>query len=102
MTREITLSEVSRGIDEGIVRLVTDPNMDSGTVAEIGGSWFYFDGVDAEGRSPDEYARDFPQGHVARRIHEALREFENEAEYSDEWAYYRAVFDEIDTQLVDG
>lgn len=94
MTREITMDEIIRGMDEGIVRLVTDPNMDYGTVCEIGGSWFYFGGFTAEEMTPEEYLRDIPKEDIARNIHDVLQEFENEQDYSDEWAYYRAFLDE--------
>jgi hypothetical protein len=93
-TREITVDEILRGMDEGVVRLIVDPNMDEGTVAEIGASWFYFGGADAEDMDPDEYEATIPREDVARMVYEALREFEGEQEYSDEWAYYRAVIDE--------
>lgn len=94
MTREITKHEIVKGLDKGVIRLVTDPNMDEGTVCEIGGSWFYFGGADAENMSPSEYISRIPREDVARMIYEALQEFENEQEYSDEWSYYRAILDE--------
>lgn len=94
MTRAITQDEILRGLDEGIVRLIVDPNMDYGTVAEIGGSWFYFGGMTAEEMTPEEYLRDIPKEDIARDICEVMQEFENEMDYSDEWAFYRAVLDE--------
>lgn len=94
MTRAITKDEILRGLDAGIVRLIVDPNMDYGTVAEIGGSWFYFGGMTAEEMTPEEYLRDIPKEDIAREICEVMQEFENEIDYSDEWAFYRAVLDE--------
>ena len=94
MTREITRDEIMRGLEQGIIRLVPDPNMDYGTACEIGGSWFYFDSENASELTPEEYADSITKEETARRIHEALQEFENEIDYSDEWAYYRTVLDE--------
>lgn len=94
MARAITQREIIEGLDQGLVRLVTDPNMDYGTVAEIGGSWFYFGGMTAEEMTPEEYLRDVPKEDIAREICEVLQEFEQEMDYSDEWAYYRAFLDE--------
>lgn len=94
MAREITKQEILEGLDRGIVRLVTDPNMDYGTVAEIGGSWFYFDGMLAEDKTPEEYLRDVPKEEAARKICEALQGFENERDWDGEWDYYRAFLDE--------
>lgn len=92
--RPITQDEISRGIDCDVVRFITDPNMDAGTVCEIGASWFYFGGPDAENAEPAEYVAKTPKADIARLVAEALQEFENEIEYTDEWAYYRAILDE--------
>ena len=94
MIHSISSNEIREGLDLGIVRLITDPNMDEGTVCEIGGSWFYFGGMTAEEMTPEEYLENIPQEDIVREIVETLQEFENELEYSDEWAYYRAVLDE--------
>ena len=44
--------------------------------------------------TPEEYLRDTPKEEIARDIHDVLQEFENEQDYSDEWAHYRAFLDE--------
>lgn len=92
--RSISNIEVLDGLDAGVIRLVVDPNMDEGTVCEIGDSWFYFGGMTAEEMTPEEYLRDIPKADIAREITETLQGFENERDWDSEWDYYRAVLDE--------
>ena len=50
----ITEDMVREGIRNGSVRFVRDPNMDHGTVCQIGDNWFYFGHLKAEELDPDE------------------------------------------------
>ena len=50
----ITKEKIKAGLHEGAVRLITDPNMESGTVCQIGELWFYFGGETAEDMTPQE------------------------------------------------
>ena len=43
----ITKEDIANGITDGIVRFIVDPNMEEGTVCEIGENWFYFGGQTA-------------------------------------------------------
>ena len=49
----ITLDMVEESIRNGKIRLVTDPNMERGTVCQIGDFWFYFGGETAEEMGPE-------------------------------------------------
>ena len=53
----ITEDMVREGIRNGSVRFVRDPNMDHGTVCQIGDNWFYFGHLKAEELDPDEYVK---------------------------------------------
>lgn len=48
----ITKEEIKNGLRKGFVKLVTDPNMESGTVCQIGDNWFYFGGTDSRRHDP--------------------------------------------------
>ena len=52
---------VREGIRNGSVRFVRDPNMDHGTVCQIGDNWFYFGHLKAEELDPDEYVKATPE-----------------------------------------
>lgn len=57
----ITEDMVREGIRNGSVRFVRDPNMDHGTVCQIGDNWFYFGHLKAEELDPDEYVKATPR-----------------------------------------
>lgn len=85
----ITKEMVRDGIRNGSVQFVTDPNIEAGTVCQIGDHWFYFGGETAEGMQPDEYLRDVPMGDIVSKVHDTLEEFRvSGEEFEDEYAYY--------------
>ena len=57
----ITEDMVREGIRNGSVRFVKDPNMEHGTVCQIGEDWFYFGCLKAEELDPDEYITEMPE-----------------------------------------
>lgn len=83
--------KILSGIKEHLVRFVVDPNMESGTVCEIGDCWFYFGGQTAEEMNPDEYLSNVPIDDIVREIFETLDDFRKDEELRDEYDYYDAV-----------
>lgn len=73
----ITKEMVLKGIDSGVVKLIVDSNMESGTVCKIGELWFYFGGSEAEGMEPNEYLGCVPKDEIAREIVSALEDLKN-------------------------
>lgn len=87
----ITKEMVRDGFHGGHIRLVVDPNMDHGTVCQIGNHWFYFGGETAEGMQPDEYLRAVPAKDIVSEVFETLDDFRlSGEEFEDEYAYYEA------------
>ena len=83
----ITKEKIKAGLREGAVRLITDPNMGSGAVCQIGELWFYFGGETAEGMTPEEYMKCVPEDEIADEIFEALESFKTDG-FEDEYEYY--------------
>lgn len=84
----ITKSEIEKGLQCGYIRLIVDPNMESGTVCLIGEHWFYFGGLTAEELSPREYFREVPISDIADEIFCALTSFRNDSNFIHEYLYY--------------
>ena len=85
----ITKEMVRDGFRRGHIRLVVDPNMDHGTVCQIGDHWFYFGGETAEGMQPEEYLQAVPAKDIVDEVFEALDDFRlSGEELEDEYAYY--------------
>lgn len=91
----ITEDMVREGIRNGSVRFVKDPNMEHGTVCQIGDNWFYFGRLKAEELDPDEYVKAMPEADVVGLICNTLDEFRKSGEtFEDEYAYYEAYLNE--------
>ena len=84
----ITKGLIADGIRSNLVRFVVDPNMESGTVCQIGDSWFYFGGLTAEETSPEEYLATVPMEDIVDEIFDVLEGFREAEEYADEYDYY--------------
>lgn len=69
MTNASTIREAIR---DGVIRLITDPIMEFGTVAAIGDTWFYFGGELAEELSPNDYLLTVGEETVASEIAEVV------------------------------
>ena len=82
---------VRSGIANGLVRLITDPNLESGTVCSIGGHWFYFGGLTAEEMSPGEYRKNIPIEDISREIAETLEDFAKDESFAEEYSYYLSI-----------
>ncbi len=90
----ITEDMVREGIRNGSVRFVKDPNMEHGTVCQIGEDWFYFGCLKAEELDPDEYITEMPEDDVAALVFDALEQIRNDGAFDDEYAYYEAYLNE--------
>lgn len=88
----ITREQIEAGIQRKIVRFIVDPNMEHGTVCEIGEHWFYFGGETAEEENPDEFLRNADMGEVIDSIAETLLDIKKVDDY--EYGYYQAVLKE--------
>lgn len=87
----ITKEMVRDGIRNGSIHFVKDPNMEHGTVCQIGGYWFYFGGETAEGMQPEEYLRAVSSEDIAGEVYDTLEEFRvSGEEFEAEYAYYEA------------
>ncbi len=88
----ITQEQVKIGFQNKRIRLVSDPNMDKGTVCAIGDSWFYFGGETAEMESPEEYVAHVPMDDIIREITETLEEFRQSGDtFQSEYDYYQSL-----------
>lgn len=91
----ITEDMVREGIRNGSVRFVKDPNMEHGTVCQIGDDWFYFGCLKAAELDHDEYVKTMPEADVVGLICNTLDEFRKSGEtFEDEYAYYEAYLNE--------
>lgn len=91
----ITKDLIARGLDEGIIRFVIDPNMEHGTVCQIGEYWFYFGGSTAEELNPAEYLSAVAKCELAQEVYETLESFRKDgAELADVYRYYEAYLNE--------
>lgn len=90
----ITEDMVREGIRNGSVRFVKDPNMEHGTVCQIGEDWFYFGCLKAEELDPDEYITEMPEDDAAALVFDALEQIRNDGAFDDEYAYYEAYLTE--------
>ena len=90
----ITKDMVLEGIHNGSVRFVRDPNMEHGTVCQIGEDWFYFGCLKAEELDPDEYITEMPEDDVAALVFDALEQIRDDGAFDDEYAYYEAYLTE--------
>lgn len=90
----ITKEMVRDGIHNGSIHFVKDPNMEHGTVCQIGDDWFYFGCLKAEELDPDEYVESMPEDDVVGLVFNTLEEFREDGAFDDEYAYYEAYLTE--------
>lgn len=95
----ITLNMIVRGLQTGIISLVVDPNMEYGTVCQIGDSWFYFGGLTAEEENPDEYKFHVPFMDYAHDIYETLYTLSQDPVLKYEYDYYESILKKTVVQL---
>ena len=77
---------IKKGIEEGIIRFIVDPNMEHGTVCEIGAYWFYFGGLTAEEENPDEFLQSANIDDIVNDIYDALEDIHKDT--PSEYLYY--------------
>lgn len=91
----ISAKQIREGIDNGVVRFIVDPNMQSGTVCTIGDSWFYFGGETAEAETPKDYLEHVPVEDIVGEIMDVLNDFYAHSDtFGDEYRYYEAILRE--------
>lgn len=90
----ISKEMIKQGIEQGVIKFIVDPNMDSGIVCRIGEGWFYFDRATAEEMnpvemSPEEYLKKVPVNYIVNEIYDALKD-NSSGIFEDERKYYEA------------
>ena len=95
---EITTWMIRKGIEQGLIRLVKDPNLGHGTVCQIGekddsgkfpkNTWFYFGGLTAEEEDPEEFLQGVNQDEMIQDIFSTLTGFFQSDETMDEYRFY--------------
>lgn len=65
---------IKKGLRKGVIRLIPDPNLESGTVCAIGTTWFYFGGQLADSLSPFEYQEKININTIASKIYFAIKD----------------------------
>lgn len=88
----ITHEMVRKGIHQGIVRFIIDPNMEDGTVCAIGDNWFYFGGLLAEETKPENYLEKAGIDKAVNDIYDAVTEIKDTDQ--DEYDYYLSYLQE--------
>lgn len=91
----ITKGMIENGIKRKVILLVTDPNMESGTVCKIGDNWFYFGGSTADELLPEEYLKRVPLDIIVQEIYGTLNDFRNDEDFKDEYDYYECILNLI-------
>lgn len=87
----ITKKMIKDGIENGTVKFVVDPNLESGTVCQIGLSWFYFGGLPAEEMDPEDYLKAVPVDVIVMDIYDVLQDFLKSEFTYDEYRFYEAM-----------
>lgn len=87
----ITKKKILSGLKEKLITLITDPNMECGTVCKIGDCWFYFGGETAEEMEPDEFLKCIPEEDIVNEIFDTLETFRQDDECLDEYEYYDTI-----------
>lgn len=87
----ITKNKILSGINEHLVSFVINPNMECGTVCQIGDSWFCFGGLTADEMNPEEYLANVPIEDIVQEVLDVLNDFQTDAELKDEYDYYDAI-----------
>ena len=84
----ITLEMIREGFRCGIVKIVDCPDSDD-PVCKIGDYWFYFAGMEGEGKTATQYVTETGIDDICKEIFEGLNELYTE--FTDEYNYYEAV-----------
>ena len=95
---EITTWMIRKGIEQGLIRFIKDPNLGHGTVCQIGekddsgkfpkNNWFYFGGLTAEEEDPEEFLQHVNQEEMIQDIYSAMTGFYESDETFDEYQFY--------------
>lgn len=90
MNNKITIRTIMTGFELGVVELIKNPQLQTGTVCKIGEHWFYFGGKTAEEYEPEEFWCVSCPSDIFREVADAINNLTDETEYS----YYKAFLGE--------
>lgn len=90
MSNTITERTIMTGLELGIIKLIKNPQFETGTVCQIGEHWFYFGGETADEYEPDEFWSVTSPNDIIREITESINNLPDKTEYS----YYKAFLSE--------
>ena len=90
----ITQEMVRKGLETGVVKLITSPN-DREPACQIGERWFYYATDVASGMTSEQYLKTADMNDVVRRIVAALNDIKQYMDDSAEYLYYEAILREI-------
>lgn len=93
----ITREKIASAMKYGKIRLIVDPNFNSGTVCAIGDNndfWFYFGDEIAQDLSPEEYRRNIPEEYIVDEIYNTLDGFKSLEDFRDEYNLYEAILNQ--------
>lgn len=80
---------VFNGLCDGTVKIISSPN-DGCIACQIGENWFYFIGSEDENLTPDEVYKSYTKEELTEMIYSTLQDMEEQDEFEDEVAYYKA------------
>ena len=89
----ITPEMIQKGLDAGVVKLITSPN-DREPACKIGERWFYYATDAASGMTSEQYLKTADRKDVVRRIVAALNDIKQYMDDSAEYLYYEAILRE--------
>ena len=89
----ITQEMVRKGLETGVVKLITSPN-DREPACQIGERWFYYATDVASGMTSEQYLKTADMNDVVRRIVAALNDIRQFMGDSAEYLYYETLLRE--------
>lgn len=93
----ITKEQVQMGFEKGILNLVANPEMETGTVCMIGNQWFCISDT-ADRLSPEEYLKTVSMPIVYEEVYKALDGMDKEEGFDDMYSYCAAVLSLVDEE----
>lgn len=98
-SKKITKQQIRKGLENGYINLIKDPNLDHGTVCAIAHYWFYFGGETAENENPEEYRKNIPIKDIVNDIFNTLENFRTNSDFKDEYKFYTEYITEQEEKL---
>lgn len=88
MKNILTKELIKKGLEQGIVKIIQNPNDDC-ISCQIGEYWFYFIGLEDENKTPKEILSSYTQDELCVQIEMAIKGL-----YIDEQSYYKCYLEE--------